>query len=393
MSGELYHIPAINFARLDKEIERLNKRAAKLETEPVVLQVHAEEHVTRTDEFWDTEYEEIYFVCSVEGPAPQIKGYTLIASIAPVEGSEDNKNLVREVPGQKCPKQFRTTDMSCDHCQVNVRRKSVFLLKNEFGEYRQVGRNCLQDYLGGADPEALLGRAEYMFSFAKVARDAEDREWGKSVERCVPINQFVITCQAVIQKLGWIPRSKAAPGELSTSDIAWSICTDPKSNRDFAREKELKVTPESHALAEDAVNWASEIKDADNNYLHDLGVCCRQQYVTKDRAGYVGSVLQAYQNSLNQQVDESNSSHFGVEGQKSVLELTVTGIRNLEAGKFGPQKLIQFLDQSGNVFNWFTGSSPKWVQIGGTVTVNATIKKHDEYKGVKQTILKLVKPI
>ena len=37
MCERTYRIPAINFPRLESEIEKLNKRAAKLNTEPVVL--------------------------------------------------------------------------------------------------------------------------------------------------------------------------------------------------------------------------------------------------------------------------------------------------------------------------------------------------------------------
>jgi hypothetical protein len=392
----LYHIPATNFARLEKEIEKINRRAARLETEPVKLQVHANEHVTRTDTLFDLEYEEIFFVCSVEGAAPQIEGYTLVASIQPVEGGE---NLVREVPGQKCPQQFRTADMSCDHCQINVQRKSVFIIQNEFGEYRQVGRNCLQDYLGGTNPESLLGRAEYMMDFAKLARDAEEREWGShGGPVCVPINHFVAMCAILIQKLGWMPRSKSMEGQ-ATADIAWSMCVDPRSRRDFVRDKDLKATMKALLDAEHSVDWAAKIdpESAPNNYLHDLGVCCRQQYVTHDRAGYVGSVLQAYQRYVEEELaksqpDTSGSQHVGTEGEKGEFaDLTITVNKELEPNQYGKRCRIEFSDPKGNVLNWFTKTAPEWVKVGDKVTISAIVKKHDEFRNIKQTTIKNVK--
>ena len=394
MTDTLYHIPAVNFARLEKEIERLNKRAEKLETDPVILTVHSEEKHVCTDELWGTEYTEVSFICSVEGAAPQIEGFTFIASIQPVD---EDENLVREVPGQRCPQQYRTADMSCDHCQINVLRKSVFILKNEFGEYRQVGRNCLQDYLGGVSPESLLGRAEYMMDFAKLARDAEESDWGCGTGiRCVPINQFVITCAAVIQKLGWMSRSKAYGGN-ATADIAWDICVNPSGRIGFARDNGLKVTADNITLAEQAVEWASKIDEtnAPNNYLHDVGVCCRQQYVTSDRAGYVGSVLQAYQRHLAEQqpVTDSTSNHVGTVDERCAFsDLTISENRELEANDFGPRRLIKFTDPNGNILVWFTSTAPDWVKVGEKVTIEARVKEHGDFQGVNQTIIKLVKP-
>lgn len=393
----LYHIPATNFARLERDIERINRRAAKLDTEPVELQIHATEHVTRTDSLFNTEYEEIFFVCSVEGAAPQIEGYTLVASIQPV--GDDNENLVREVPGQKCPQRFRTSDMTCEHCNKNRRRNSVFIIEND-GEYRRVGRNCLQDYLGGTSPESLLGRAEYMMDFANLARDAEETGWGSREGNPigVPINQFVTMCAILIQKLGWVPRSKSFDGE-ATADIAWSMCVNPRSRRDFVREKELKATMNAALDAELSVAWAAKIdeENADSNYLHDLGVCCRQQYVTWDRAGYVGSVLQAYQRHVEEELaksqpNTSGSQHVGTEGEKGeFVDLTVTVNRELEPNQYGKRCMIGFNDPDGNVLNWFTKTAPEWVKVGDTVSVSAIVKKHDEFRSVKQTTIKNVK--
>ena len=389
-SPTLYHIPAVNFPRLEREIKRINKRATRLETKPVTLKVHDEERIIRTDSFWNTEYEEVFFVCSVEGAAPQVEGYRLIAVIQPIEGGE---NLVREVPGEKCPQRFRTSDMICEHCNVIRQRNSIFIMANEFGEYRRIGRNCLQDYLGGISPESLLGRAEYMMDFADLARNAEESEWGYGGSagiRCVPINQFVITCSAIIQKLGWMSRSKAYEGN-ATADIAWDICTNPCSQFGFARDHKLKVTEADKTLAERAVEWASKIKeDAPNNYLYDVGVCCRQQYVTWDRAGYVGSVLQAYQQHI-EEFSDLRSSHVGtVDKRCKFADVNVSADKAIEADSFGPRRLIIFTDPNGNILNWFTSKTPEWVKVGDKVTIEAYVKKHNNFRGVDQTLINRV---
>lgn len=50
--------------------------------------------------------------------------------------------------------------------------------------------------------------------------------------------------------------------------------------------------------------------------------------------------------------------------------------------------LYSFEDENGNVFIWKTGKGlPQGVEIGDPLTISGTIKEHDEYKEVKQTVL------
>ena len=402
----IYKIPAVNFPRLEAEVAKMNRKAERLETAPVKLETHGQEVHTLEDGLLGSEYTETYFLCTIEGDAPQLEGYILVAEIRPVE--DDDENVIREVPGQRCPKQFRTTAMDCDHCQKKARRKSIFIVKNEFGEFVRVGRTCLQDYLGGTNPESLIKRAEYMMDFERLAKDASDPEWGKqaitkSAPLAVPINRFVIACAVIIRKLGWVSKTQAweQGGARSTASIAWDICVNHHlpAVREMVEKEELKASGKESLEAAQAIEWAEGIdpENAKNTYLHDLGVCCRQAYVTWDRAGYVGSLINAYRRHLSDleaeknAAIESSSEYQGKVGERADFSLCVSEIKPLPQDFGNPRNLIVFQDDTGNVFTWFTGPVPDWAEIGSTHGVTAKVKNHRDFQGVKQTVLSHVR--
>jgi hypothetical protein len=82
---------------------------------------------------------------------------------------------------------------------------------------------------------------------------------------------------------------------------------------------------------------------------------------------------------------ESVSEYVGKVGERMKgLEVTVTFLKQFETD-FGLSTLHKFVDADGNVFTWF--SSSKTLELGEKYRMNAGVKKHEEYKEVKQTIL------
>ena len=382
-----FTIPSRNFLRLQAEIKKLNKRAEKLGTEPVVLTVLESKTETQTDPIFGFEYQEVYHVCTVEGESPKLGGWTLVAAIEPVPNGE---NLVREIPGEGCPKRYRKASMGCDHCRTNVKRNKVYVLRHSAGDHKQVGSSCIADFLGHESPESMLGRAEYMMSCEGLVSDATEEDWGGGGgggKRVVPLTQFVAVCAVVIRKLGWLPRSQAHEMEQATADIAWGLCVrHDQDNREFVKRNGLEATDADLKLAKDAIAWAAAITDAGNNYLHNIGVCCRQECVEFDQAGWTGSVVPAYQKSLVNGRPRVDSQYVGVVGDRcEFADLTIVGITPMEANDYGPRNLVTLTDPNGNVLKWFTGVPPKWVQQGEKVSLKAKVIKHSDFRGQSQT--------
>jgi hypothetical protein len=56
-------------------------------------------------------------------------------------------------------------------------------------------------------------------------------------------------------------------------------------------------------------------------------------------------------------------------------------------GKYGLSTLFSFVDENGNIINWWTTTFQSYSQGEWLVIKSATVKKLDEYKGVQQTVI------
>lgn len=394
---QTYRVPALNYPRLEDEIAKLNKRATKLKCQPIVLNILETITEKKRNEVVGFDYQETYHICTVSGETPKLAGWTLIAIIEPVPNGE---NLVREVPGEKCPARFRTTKMFCDHCSSTRKRNSIFLLKHEDGEYKQVGRQCLADFLGHEHPENLILKAEYLFSGTGLMRDAEEEGWwsgGGSLPPMIPTTEFVTVAAVVIRKMGWKPRSQVSEFEQATADIVWDICTrsGDRMVRELVQAKQLYASEDDIKSAEAAVAWGAAIDPANahNTYLHDLGVCCRQNYVDHKRSGFAASVISAYRRTLLTPEKTTPSKHLGeIDKRQQFDNVTCRLARPIVSGIY-EKTLVKFVDGEGNVLIWWASGMPDWVEVGCKYNIKATVKKHTEYQGVAQTEVNRVDPL
>lgn len=90
----------------------------------------------------------------------------------------------------------------------------------------------------------------------------------------------------------------------------------------------------------------------------------------------------------------SKSQHVGKVGDRIKIKATLTGFHSYKT-QFGDMNIYTFTDIFNNVLVWKTssyldrivGDICKPVQKGEMVELKATIKDHDEYQGIKQTVL------
>lgn len=81
--------------------------------------------------------------------------------------------------------------------------------------------------------------------------------------------------------------------------------------------------------------------------------------------------------------DSTSEYQFEV-GQKVEVELNVLKINWFDS-IYGTHYIYNMQDANGNVFIWKTACNE--IQEGDKVTIKATVKEHNEYRGVKQTVL------
>lgn len=107
--------------------------------------------------------------------------------------------------------------------------------------------------------------------------------------------------------------------------------------------------------------------------------------------GLEAKIKEASQKAI---ASRSKSQHVGNVGDRIQIKATVTGF-HWYTTQFGDVNIYTFTDIFNNVFVWKTSSSLdrivgnicKPVREGEMVELKATVKGHDEYQGIKQTVL------
>lgn len=392
----MYRVPQHNVAGLKAEIAELNKRAEKLGVQSVKLVECGTEIVKRKNQV-GVEYDFTFCLFEIEGGTPKLEGWTLVAVVERL----GDENMVRCVPGETCPVEYRTTDARCDHCLTQRRRREVFVLRHESGVHAQVGRQCIVDFLGGKSPEAILAWSELIFSLDKQCDDAQDESWGCNGLRYTPsIDEYLATVAICIRKMGWVSAKMAQDQGregTQTSYMAWRVCVDSsKFTQELIRENDLYVEDRDVELAAAALEWAKTLPTDKGDYEFNLGVACRAGIVQQNTKGLIASAISAYQRHMDR-LEELNikaretslNEHVGALKERRGFTVTVKGMRSFE-GNYGVKTLVRMKDDEGRTLIWWASGDPEWLKEDEKYEITGTIKEHGEYNGWKQTVLSRV---
>ena len=84
--------------------------------------------------------------------------------------------------------------------------------------------------------------------------------------------------------------------------------------------------------------------------------------------------------------EETTSEWIGEVGDKiKGLPVTLIGVYGFQ-GRYGYSQVVKFKDKDGNALTWFTAVNIP-IEVGSACKLSGTIKKHNQYKDEKTTIL------
>ncbi|MBZ5497770.1 MAG: hypothetical protein LAP85_15310 [Acidobacteriia bacterium] len=401
-----YKIPEQNLEELRDRIEKLNRRCALIGMPHITLTLTGEEMVvekkfvprpfTEDEILWGgaggsmVEIVRRVFELEVEGETPKYEGWEFVAAIQ----HEEAGNILRTVPGfeGEIPQQYRTAQRWCDYCKIDRGWKDTYLVRHDDGSWKQVGRNCLKDFMGHANPHQLAEFAEILIDLGDLCTSAGDDDWMggcEPVARSWSIETWVAITVAYIRTEGWVSRKEQDVKMLTATVGRVLDHVDPRY-----RGKRAEVINSDCAEAKAAIEWARNLPaDLSSDYLWNLRVACSSDYVTARSAGIVCSLIVSYRRAMEREIErrkrfqsDKDSRFFGEVGKRAVYELTVTFTKEIDSN-YGLMTLVKFRDQNGNVATWFASGRPSWFEMGETHKVKATVKKHELYQGIQQTIL------
>jgi hypothetical protein len=402
---ETFSIPAENMASLEDKIAKLARKAARRGLEAIGIVRHAEQR-----SIWDNGRVYVRHTVSVHGAAPAQNGYAFVATL---EHLGADGTIVRTVPNAPVADgelaAYRDATPRCDHCGLVRNRIDTFVVKHlESGALRQVGRNCLGDFLGSQDPETLALRAQWLVE-ARDACESEGFGDGAGLTDTFATDAFLRYVYAAIKTVGWTSRTAAREdwSKRATADLVlhepsaackadaphYDHCADCRTlHSDAFRQR--AASDACAAEVADALAWVASFADRDSlsDYEHNLLVACRSGVMTNRQAGLVASVIVAFAKHQEREVERARKAaqpkgtkHLGVEGKRGTFTLTVVGQREIE-GHYGVTTVINFRDADNNLAVWFASGEFDDLR-GQTLSVTGRVDVHQEYNGEPQTKL------
>lgn len=390
-----FKIPAGNVERLKAKLADLAKRQAKIakkgnlaDVTPISLIVGEKVVEFKKDPITNLPTPaRIYFMCEVTGLSPKLAGWTFIATLQHEEGG----TILRTVPTVELEdgalKAYRNSKPVCDHCKVNRKRNDTFVVRNDSNVIKQVGRNCLADFLGVQSPDHLARMAELLAAAGGMAEEYEG--WGSAGEPVEDIGSFLAFAACAIRNEGWLSRTKAREqgSYRATADLAWAWMHPVPGSKDknpLPEEQDFK-------LATDALAWTdehltNEESDKLSDYEHNLRVAVVGGIVTSRLAGITASLITYYERAIGKEILSKKAiaaGHVGTVGKRETFLLTLAQVFSVES-QYGVTHIHKFVTAEGAVVVWKTGSSKL---EAGEYKVKGTVKFHGDYKGTPQTIL------
>lgn len=402
--NDSYVIPTSVLDVLQDKIAKLNKRAARLNAEPIALQIseprEVKIYINKESALFDPNTDflmrEVVDVI-VLGTAPKLNGWEFAATINHDEIPTDavnyqNANILRIVPGFEIeiPARYRTTPDLCEHCGTNRRRTDTYIVYNDStNEFKQVGSTCLADFTGTNSPHKAAAFVEMMLDIQHMMAELSDYE-GTHHEYLFPIDFFLAAVVHEIAENGWLSRSKARElyNKISTADRVINAITSK-----YETER-IHPTPDDYKLAENALEWARETWTPDANlsdYEWTMMVVCNKTAIKYKETGFAASLIQAYNRAMERETERARNlqnkenAYMGNVGEKLTTTATLTRTHEFP-GTFGVTTILTFETETGNTIVWFASNPPK-LELNQTVQITGTVKDHKNYNGTNQTVI------
>lgn len=316
-------------------------------------------------------------------PDFKVGNYTPVAVIEhDVVLDSDVTNIIHPIDNfNDIPKSWWTIKGYCDDCNDKYsRKKTVMLLNNEDGSFRQIGTSCLKRYLG-------INCYNVISNFMTVDEIVEDDEIYIDFDYLPKQNNYIET----VTLLAYVYASyKQTNGYIKdkTLDIALKLY-----------KEKVEISNKYYDNARECIDFFNNI-DRDlfenNTFYNNLKSAVTSKYC-KLYSGFIACAPKSMvllQDKLLRaeklQEQANKSQYFGNTGDKFMRDFKVENVYGYDS-QYGYVYINILKDAEDNIFVWKTTTTA--LEIGKEITAKATIKEHQEYNGIKQTVLTRLKLI
>ena len=211
--------------------------------------------------------------------------------------------------------------------------------------------------------------------------------------------QEILTCAyKVIAVYGYTPKSKQTETTPATANIMERVVKGIEP----CPEVSAVNTDELHNAFYHFVDRKDKYERGVTDFDRTLGDILDRGSVTANQFSFVATVLPSYRKAVKRDADYAERKAVEAERGKAsewigdpkarlTLTATIESVRALET-VYGTSFLTKLLSEGENHLVWFASNDPEgsykhFGNVGDEVTFKATVKKHDEFNGVKQTVV------
>lgn len=323
---------------------------------------------------------------SLQNPNALIKGYKVnVEGSYRVNGWEfmgvlehcNEGNIVRMIgqDAKHLPARYLTAPAECEHCRKRINRKDTYLIYSQSEDkWMQIGSSCLKQYTEGLDAEVC---AQMVSAFEGIGDDLPlydempfDASFGKG-DCGFPHDYAFSVIGAYVKEHGY------KPGDAKGMLKVLLQCNAPK----ISDEDALKV-----------VGWSYKNRNR-NDFLWNGAMAMSKDIVEPRDFAIIMATFNAYYKEKASS-SQSPSKHLGNVGGKIVVD--IASIRVLFKSSYevawhtyATSYAYEITDKDGNVL--ILKTSKDILSDGKPISIEAKVKSHDEYKGIKQTRIERAK--
>jgi hypothetical protein len=357
---EKYYFESIlqpKIKRIIRKLKRYNKqyKFEILSTTVERIPVFNEHHISIGDVFVD--------VINYNFEMEEIKhgNFEVIAFIK----HQENGNLVHSFrkDREEIGAAFRYKKGNCDHCKINRRRVKTFILVDmNTAEVIQVGKSCINEYLG-IDILKIAGIKKELDIIM------EDNQMEFDEERSKNVKSYYFT-KDVLQAAIEIIKDKGYNKEEIREDVENRLsatCTEKLKYEDEAQK---------------VIEYFKNLDDSTlNEFEYNSKIKITNEH-TKWISGYICYSYLLYNKMIDKKIEKNDTKYVGEIGQRRLFELTLKNVTAYDS-VYGMQYYNEFVDNDNNIIIWKTDRKIK----EGTHTIKGTIKTHKEFRHKKQTYI------
>lgn len=395
-------LPSFRLEALDALLKKLGKKAGKLGVAPPTYKVIS----TEVKDISDTDVPSLVEYSTVEIAYEVIRkvgDWTFLAKI-------ESADMVDGVPRNKVSgfnlsedhaKRFITVPMCCEHCGINRKRNATYMVQDCNDKTLQVGSSCLQDFLG-VDPAAAVNGIEYGSIISEIGEDEERWGCGASAPRVFPLVDVAAAALSLISKNGFVSAADAEYGnavKTGNDMLTLLLKSNPRLSDWYAK---MEPTAENRAAAQVIVDRLTNriLPDykanpaALDSFSFKLGIILNRQVADyKDFQLFAASVNREAGMIAKASVKNTVKNEWlpgATEGGKIAVKATISMVKEVFS-TFGTSLLVKFVSVDGFPLTTFYSGNACEFNPGATVLLKGTVKRLEDGKFGKQTMLTRVK--